>query len=652
MPWHDDLTPEQRTAAEHIGTHARLLAGPGTGKTRCMTKRICFLIEERNVEPCQICALTFTRAAAQELRRRVESEVGPERIPSISTLHSFALRQLLRNSDRLTSLPQPLRIADDWEERHIILEDLKVLLRLNRIDEARRLLNELSADWQRLTADEADWDSRFPNPAFLGAWSEHRGIYGYVLRAELVYQLKRALEQHRDFRLDGPPAHLLVDEYQDLNRCELAVVKAIGDRGAEVYAAGDDDQSIYGFRMAHPEGIRRFPQDYQSAHELTLEVCKRCDQEILDLGLFVARQDFRRIEKSLRAEHGRTGAEIGILRFRNQKEEVQGVAALCRHLICDRGLQPDQILILLRSDRKGAFSSLLRQALDAQRVPVGIATADTNPLNAPAGRLVLAFLRLLDNNNDHLAWRTLLSLRNNNLGRRAVDAVYEFARKQNAGFAAALEMICDDPALDRRHGGKIKRDVEAIRAILQELSRFLPAEHENEEARTLTKPIEQIVRHLVDDEAERHAVEQQLQRAIQATEPESKSISDLLRALEVSREDIEQEIDQGKVNILTMHKAKGLTAEAVIILAAEDEYLPGRAEGEAVDDERRLLYVSLTRARRHLLITYCEQRTGVQRHSGRTSGQQPRSLTRFLCNGPIVPQLGPAYVASLGRARS
>lgn len=648
MPWDEDLPPEQRAAAGYVGTHARLLAGPGTGKTRSLTRRVCFQIEDRRVDPEKISVLTFTRAAARELRRRVESEVGEGRVPRISTLHSFALRQLLRNSALLTSLPQPLRIADDWEERHIILEDLKALLNLNRIDEARRLLNELSADWQRLTADEDDWDRRFPDPAFLGAWREHREIYGYVLRAELVYQLKRALEQHGDFSLDGPPDHLLVDEYQDLNRCDLAVVKAIGDRGAEVYVAGDDNQSIYGFRMAHPEGIRRFPQDYEGAHELALEVCKRCDQEILDLGLFVARQDFRRIDKPLRAEDGRTGAEIAVLRFRNQDEEAQGIAALCQHLIGDHGLQPDQILILLRADHNGAFSGVLRQVLDAREVPVGITTVDTNPLNAPSGRQVLAFLRLLDNDTDHLAWRTLLKLRNNGLGPGAVDAVYGVARARNARFAPALRMITEDPSLGGRHGGRIKTEVEAIQAILQELRELLLSEDEKEES-NLTETIDQIVRRLGGDEAERPGIEHQFGLAIRAAEP--KSVNELVRALEVSREDIEQELEEGKVNILTMHKAKGLTAEAVIVVAAEDEYLPGRAEGEAVDDERRLLYVSLTRAKHHLFITYCATRTGAQRHTGRTSGQLRRSLTRFLQDAPVGPQAGTAYVDNRGRAR-
>jgi DNA helicase-2/ATP-dependent DNA helicase PcrA len=647
MPWDEGLLPEQRSAAGYFGSHARLLAGPGTGKTRSLTKRICFLIEARNVEPGEICALTFTRAAAHELRQRVQSEVGHEKVPRISTLHSFALRQLLRNSARLTSLPQPLRIADDWEERYIILEDLKALLGLNTVDEARCLLNELSADWQSLTADEGDWDQRFPNPAFLGAWREHREIYGYLLRAELVYQLKRALEQHDDFTLEGPPGYLLVDEYQDLNRCDLGIVKAIGDKGAEVYVAGDDDQSIYGFRMAHPEGIRRFPQDYPGARELALEICKRCDQEVLDLGLFVARQDYRRIDKPLRADDGRDGGEIALLRFRDQNQEAQGVAQICRDLISNRGVEPGQILILLRTDRNGAFSSVLRQTLESQDVPVGVATADTDPLNEAVGRQVLAFLRLLANENDHLAWRTLFKLRNNGLGPGAADVIYQLAKSCNARFAEALQITCNHPSsVSGRHGGRIKAEVEVIRMTLQELSSLLPSEEGDTD---LIETIRRIMSRVVPDEGHRQVIGRQFELTIRAADPGS--INGLVRAMDVSREDIEQEIEEGKVNILTMHKAKGLTAEAVIIVAAEDEYLPGRAKGDAISDERRLLYVSLTRAKHHLFITYCNRRTGPQRHTGRTSGQTYRSLTRFLQDAPVAPQLGQGYLQSLDDAR-
>src|SRR4030043_872239 len=144
MAWDDDLLPEQRTAASYEGTHARLLAGPGTGKTLSLTSRICYLIEIRHVEPEKIMALTFTRAAAYVLRQRVTEELGTDRMPRISTIHSFSLRQLLRNPRLNTALPQPLRIADDWEERNIITEDLKAMLGLARIENIRHLFNFLS----------------------------------------------------------------------------------------------------------------------------------------------------------------------------------------------------------------------------------------------------------------------------------------------------------------------------------------------------------------------------------------------------------------------------------------------------------------------------------------------------------------------------
>src|SRR5260221_10923257 len=197
MPWNDDLLPQQVTAASHVGQNGRLLAGPGTGKTLVLTRRVVFLVNERHVDPVEIVALTFTRAAAHELRQRIEGELGRERLPRVVTLHSFSLRQLLRNAHRIETLPQPLRIADDWEERHIIIESLKHLLGHRRIKETRELLARLASDWESLAADEPGWA---PDPVFLGNWHQHRQVFGYTLRSELTYQLKRALEQIPEFQ--------------------------------------------------------------------------------------------------------------------------------------------------------------------------------------------------------------------------------------------------------------------------------------------------------------------------------------------------------------------------------------------------------------------------------------------------------------------
>jgi len=645
MAWDDDLLPEQRIAASHEGTHARLLAGPGTGKTLSLTSRICYLIENRNVEPEEILALTFTRAAAYVLRQRVSEELGTDRMPRISTIHSFSLRQLLRNSRLITALPQPLRIADDWEERNIITEDLKAMLGLARIEDIRHLFNLLSADWQTLTAEEDHWEDRFANPAFLGAWREHRECYGYVLRSELVYQLKRALEQYGDFELETPLRYLLVDEYQDLNRCDLAVVAAIGNRGTEIYVAGDDDQSIYGFRKAHPAGIRRFIIDYNGARDMALSICKRCDRGILDIGLFVARQDYERIDKPIHPEEGRGAGEVALLRFRDQIAEGEGITEICRHLLERHGLQAHEILILLRSDNKGVFSTVIRDHLESAGIPVAPSTDENGPLNEFSGRQVLAVLRLIVNPLDQLAWRTLLQLRSNLIGPTSIQTLYRLANTQGFRFSQAVHRVAEDASLMAKpYGSRLQNEVQEIRAILDDLGGKEIATDGKDAVRSA---VEAVVNRTVEGEGDRQRILEELNKLIELVEPIS--VVDFVRGIEVSSESIEQEIEINKVNILTMHKAKGLTAEAVIVMAAEDEYIPGRAEGQEIGDERRLLYVSLTRAKHYIFITYCDQRTGRQRHTGRTFGNRNRTLTRFLQDAPLRPQPGMEFIAQLLR---
>lgn len=164
---------------------------------------------------------------------------------------------------------------------------------------------------------------------------------------------------------------------------------------------------------------------------------------------------------------------------------------------------------------------------------------------------------------------------------------------------------------------------------------------------SVRSPIEAVVNRTVGEEGDRQRILEELIRLIELLEPIS--VADFVRGIEVSSESIEQEIEINRVNILTMHKAKGLTAEAVIVMATEDQYIPGRAEGEEIGDERRLLYVSLTRARHYLFITYCDRRTGRQRHTGRTFGNRNRTLTRFLQDAPIRIHPGLDYVEQLSR---
>lgn len=619
MPWDDNLSAEQRAAASHNGSHARLIAGPGTGKTLALTRRAEYLIRVQNVTPQDILLLTFTRAAAAELRARLQASLGAQaELPRVSTLHSFALRQLLRHPQH-ARLPNPIRIADDYEERWIIEEELAQILTIS-VTDVRALFRHLANDWERLAVEAPGWEESFEAqyPRFLGGWREHRNAYGYTLRGELVYQLKVALEQ-RDLEIEAP-RRLLVDEYQDLNSCDLAIVKALAGMGAEIYGAGDDDQSIYGFRFAAPEGIRRFPEDYAEALSLDLRECRRCAARILAAALFVAEQDPRRLPKVLHCPAEAAPGEVHLLRFADQDEEAHGIAQTCQWLIQRHGLRAQDILILFRADRNSIFSNPVRASLAALNLPISI---ETNPLigidEGRPGRQLLALLRLVHDREDSLAWRTLLKERTNGIGDETLRKVYELARERGHRVSQVLPEAA--PVVGAR-GGSLQKEIEAIQELLREVGQ--PPEG------GLQEWVERSARLVIAEEAPRSEALGAFRR-LRAGEPGG-SLEELLRSVGVSLGEFEQERPQeDAIAIMTMHQAKGLTAEAVFIVGAEREYIPGRAvAGGDIDDARRLLYVSMTRPRRFLYITFCAQRTGAQRHTGSDAGKRARHLSPFL----------------------
>jgi DNA helicase-2/ATP-dependent DNA helicase PcrA len=593
------------------------------------------LIQQQKVDPKSILVLTFTRAAAKELRERIARESGLVASPvQVSTLHSFALKTLLDSTAR-SGLTTPIRIADDWEEQNIIREDLKTIMGLKGVKDAEKKLHELSADWETLDAEKQD--HRSPDPRFLGALREHKGVFGYTLRSELVYKLKHALDEG-----GVQPAqfgkHILIDEYQDLNPCELAVAKALANGGAELYVAGDDDQSIYSFRFADPEGIRRFPDEYPGADELSLEECQRCGQRILDIAEYVAELDPRRAQKNLRSACQPQQEEVHILRFSQQFTEADGIAQICRWLVNQKGLNPESILVLMRSDYNRAFSKPIKNALDECGVHVAVVANPLQPLDKKEGRAFLALLRLAANRQDHLAWRTLLQLQTNNIGEGKLEQIYGRARNQGERFAQSLNGIAKDPNSFQSWGRQIAAEVDTVNELTDELETAI-------KSKGLAKALNELAGRTVSDSALCEELQQLLDRLTKAM-PAS-NLSELLRGMESSLGNDEQEREEHALNIMTMHQAKGLTATAVIIAGAEDERIPGLAKGKAVDDERRLLYVSLTRASQYLFVTHCLERIGEQMRAGSNRDVPGRTLSRFLSEGPLKSEEGQQYVSTL-----
>lgn len=619
---HGNSTDDQVVAIDHIGKHARLLAGPGTGKTKTLTRRVLSLVLLHSVEPESILLLTFTRLAARQLRKEIAAVLEPhgKSLPQISTLHSFALRQILFNSNRLDTLPRPIRIADDWEERFIIQEDLKKVLGLKKIDEVQILINQLSTDWETLRIDEVGWEQQFPNPAFLGAWRAHAQGYGETLRAELVYQLKKQLSQNRDFQLDREYKHVLVDEYQDLNACDLAIVAELAKHGSELFVAGDDDQSIYGFRFASPTGIRNFPQMYDNSEKLALEICFRCDKNILQAAEFVAALDPARLPKPTRPRDNAEDGVVMILGCKDQDHEAIAVAKAIEGIIA-KGTRADEIAILLRSDHAGALSTPIINALKGLKVKVAL-VADSDIERNDDYRIVLSLLRLLVDERDSLAWRTLLQVSKNRLGDECIRSIWDLSQKNGVRFHSAMAAIESDQKIVPKFGPKIGQFMETVKGKIT-------AYREKTEA---TEIVTSVVEDCISDEVLRAKVKQFL---LDILEHQEGGLPELLKSVSTSSEQIEQETKENAVNILTMHQAKGLTFDVCFVVGAEDEFIPGRNTGDKEGDERRLLYVSMTRARHKLYVTYCQKRTGRQMHLGSKSGTPNRTLTRFLRDSKV-----------------
>ena len=402
--------------------HARILAGPGTGKSATLVALVDRLLQG-NPRP-RIKLLTFTRAATAELAKKV-SEHPAAAAERPSTIHSFSISVLLRNPGT-GDFPEPLRIADKWEDKKIVLPTLarRAGVTVKNLD---RLIPEMAANWESLQpavdvrVDPAD------RARFLGAWGEHRQVYGYTLLAELPYWLRHALHDHPD--LDGVDYDLLiVDEYQDLNACDLEVLHLIAERGCAIIGAGDDDQSIYSLRRAAPEGIRRFPDDYPGCANYPLSITQRCGARIIEWASYVIDGDLGRPagRPRLAAADGSPPGDVALLAFERETSEAQGVAALIQRLN-QRGVPPEEILVLMRSDHNGAFSRPIKEALDALGIRYSDPDVVEHMLAEPANRRMLATFRLLFHRRDSLAWATLFLLRQALEQRFAVTSMPEHA---------------------------------------------------------------------------------------------------------------------------------------------------------------------------------------------------------------------------------
>ncbi|MGI5901291.1 MAG: DNA helicase PcrA [Desulfitobacteriia bacterium] len=627
MDYLQDLNPIQREAVESGEGPLLILAGAGSGKTRVLTYRIAHLIAQ-GVEPWNILAITFTNKAAQEMRERVLNLVGGEgRYLWIATFHSTCVRILRREISILPNYSQSFVIYDAADQLAVVKECLREL----NIDEKklvpRAVLNAISEAKNRLLdvrAFKAGAEDYFEEQV-----ADVYYLYQKKLEAnnaldfdDLISFTVRIFRENPDvlafyqerFR------HILVDEYQDTNYAQYIFINLLAKRFRNLCVVGDDDQSVYGWRGADVQNILDFERDYPEAKVLKLEQNYRSTQKILQAANEVVKNNSNRKEKRLWTDNNE-GEEIVLYRGDNEHAEARFVVRKIRDL-AEEGRSYTDFAVLYRTN---AQSRVLEEHLMKAGIPYRIYSGIKFYERAEIKDL-LAYLRLVHNPADQVSLARVINVPKRGIGKGSWDKIMEYARGKGISMFEALTEAADIPGLQAQ---KVKALEEFYKLIIN-------FQNKAKSGITMTDLTEQILSDTgywqalrAANTPEAEARLENLQEFLSVTSEYDNSQQEYLQtvlpegelALSVLGGFLEQvslvtEIDnydenEDAVKLMTMHSAKGLEFPVVFAVGMEEGIFPSSRsilEQYLLEEERRLCYVTITRAKERLFLSYAEQR--------------------------------------------
>jgi DNA helicase II / ATP-dependent DNA helicase PcrA len=629
-----DLTDPQREAVTHVEGPLLVLAGAGSGKTRVITRRVAHLLAA-GISPDQILALTFTNKAAGEMRERIETLVPRSGI-WVGTFHGFCAR-LLRKYAKLVGIDSGFSIYDQndrlravkdvmdivgWEEPGWTGEKVESLI--------SRAKNDLVSPqaWRHQASDQRG--KRLAQ--VYEAYEERLRGASAVDFDDLLVHIVRILKDHKDVRaeLDRRFQYVLVDEYQDTNLAQYAIVRALSVDHPNICVTGDPDQSIYGWRGANLSNILEFEQDYPGCRVVKLERNYRSTKNILSVADHLIRFNQNRKAKSLLTENPR-GSSVELTIFPRETEEAEGVAGKIAGLVREGEYRFSDIAVFCR------VTSLTRpfeQAFRAARIPYQVVGGVSFYERAEV-KDVMAYLNLLTNPKDDNAFTRAVNVPPRGLGKTSIDHLTNAARQRGIPLLAMARQARSVPAIK----DKAARGLEDFAGLIDDLAVFRD------------RPAEEVIRELLEKTEYRQHLSNEsgdngngndrlanLDELITAArqfdeEHGGASIQDFLAEITLASPIDRWDQETGAVTLMTLHAAKGLEFPVVFIVALEQGILPhARAsnDGNQLEEERRLLFVGITRARRELFLSRCTQRS--------FRGQPQATLpSRFLNEFPEEP---------------
>ena len=639
----DSLNDRQREAVLHGDGPLLLLAGAGSGKTRVITHRIAWLIEERGVSPYHILALTFTNKAAGEMRERVDKLVshGAESI-WVSTFHSTCVRILRRYIDRL-GYDRSFSIYDSDDQKAL----MKGILKDRNLDpkkyKERTFLNVISHAKDELISPDAFADENekdFRQKVYIEAYFEYQKRLKdnnaldfddlIFLTVRLFREEPDVLEYYQErFR------YLLVDEYQDTNTAQFQLLSLLASKYRNLCVVGDDDQSIYKFRGANIYNILNFEKVFPDTTTIRLEQNYRSTKTILKAASEVIKNNANRKEKTLWTEAGE-GDPVIYARFDTDFEEAAGVAGDIRKRVRDDSASYSDFAILYRAN---AQSRSFEEKLVYEGIPYRIVGA-VNFYARKEIKDLLCYLKTISNGQDDVAVRRIINIPKRGVGDTSIGRIASYAAEHSLSFYEALLQADSIDGISRSLSG-IRSFIELIEGYKSQLvADPETGAKECEDGYSLEDMLRSIIEetHYVSDlEAEEtpeadariENIESLISKVAQYEEStDSPSLDGLLEDISLVADIDTVDLDTDQVLLMTLHGAKGLEFPYVYMVGMEEGVFPGGAaafgdDEEELEEERRLCYVGITRAKKLLTLTGATQRM----RNGQTEFNRP---SRFI----------------------
>ncbi|MFL5823094.1 MAG: ATP-dependent helicase [Solirubrobacteraceae bacterium] len=630
-PWLSDLNPEQKTAVRHPGGPLLILAGAGTGKTTTLCARVAWLVSA-GVAPERILLLTFTRRAAREMLQRTQAMVAmPAGRRGVlgGTFHSVAHHFVRHHADAL-GLPSGFGVLDAGDAADLldlVREEHGQAKRGRRFPKKSTLLDIYSrtVNAQRplaeVLAESFPWceEHRDDIAALYKSYTARKRALGVVdLDDLLLYWRALAADEVVGPELEQRFDHVLIDEYQDVNGLQVDIVRSLRRECRHVTAVGDDFQAIYGWRAANSRYILEFPEHFPEATVVTLERNYRSTQPILDTANAVSAQATRAFPKRLRSQ--RDGGVMPELIF--CRDESAQAGEVCQRVLeaRERGMELRQQAALMRTSHD---SALLELELARRQIPF-VKYGGLRYLEAAHVKDLIALFRLADNLADEISWFRILQLLEGvgpATARRALDMIVAADGDPLGAWPSARQELPSDarPLADGV--------IEALGAVRHEAAAGLRAER-------LSESLAPLIKARYPDGAIRLMDLEQLVAAAREASALGHFVSELIIDPPASSSDLAgpPHLDEDYLVLSTIHSAKGLEWQTVHVLALYDGNFPAclaAGSSETIDEERRLLYVGMTRARRQLHlyvpVRYYHRPSGIDDAHG--YGKPSRFLT-------------------------